>query len=505
MAIPVTVITPHSTMSKRTTQMRLSAQTTPESPVAGRSRGGEAIVHIGVGNFHRAHQAMIYDRLLHDGGDNRWRICGVGLMPGDRAMRDALEPQDYLYTLTEKNPDGSTRSQVIGSITDFLVAPEDPEAVIARLADPGVAIVSLTITEGGYNINRSTGEFERDAPAILADVASPERPTTVFGYVTAALRRRRDNGTAPFTVLSCDNIPGNGEVARNSVCAFADLVDPELAAWIRTTVAFPNSMVDRITPVTTDADRAAVESERGYTDAWPVVCEPFIQWVLEDTFPLGRPALENAGVQLVADVEPFELMKLRMLNAAHQAIAYPGRLLGYEYAHEAIADERILALVRAYFEREAIPSLPAVPDTNLQAYGEELISRFGNPAIRDTLARLATDGSDRIPKFLLPVTTASLDHGRSVRASALIIASWARDLRGLAEDGAELSITDLIRDDLTAAAHRSAESGDVADFLSLEQVFGQLGHNQTLLRATQESYRLIAEDGVAAALAAAVS
>ena len=279
---------------------------------------------------------MYLDALMNRGRALDWAICGMGLLPGDARMRDALAAQDYLYTLMIKHPDGSTDARVIGSIVDFVFAPDDPEAAVERLADPSVRIVSLTITEGGYNFNQATGKFDRNNPDVVHDLSEPARPRTVFGLVVEALHRRRSRGIAPFAVMSCDNIQGNGHVAQRQFTAYAELRDPAFAAWIGDKVPFPNSMVDRITPVTTEDDRALLADRYGLRDRWPVVGEPFTQWVLEDNFVAGgesRPAFEEAGVQLVSDVEPYELMQLRLLNASHQALCYPGYFAGYRYAH----------------------------------------------------------------------------------------------------------------------------------------------------------------------------
>jgi mannitol 2-dehydrogenase len=292
-------------------------------PTYDRSSLGVGIVHVGVGGFHRAHQAMYLDRLMNDGKALDWGICGVGVLPSDRLMADVMAAQDGLYTLVVKHPDGAFEPRVIGSIIEYLFAPDDPDAVIERMADPATRIVSLTVTEGGYNIHAVTGRFAEDDPAVLRDLQPGAVPRTSFGLITEALVRRRQRDVPPFAVVSCDNIQGNGTIARNSFAAFASLRDPELGEWVGKEVRFPNSMVDRITPVTTDDDRAELARRYGVADRWPVVCEPFTQWVLEDRFE-ARPPLEDAGVQVVQDVEPYELMKLRLLNASHQAVAYFG-------------------------------------------------------------------------------------------------------------------------------------------------------------------------------------
>lgn len=448
--------------------------TGPNGPVAipyyDREKISAGIVHFGVGNFHRAHQAMYLDDLLTMGEARDWGICGVGLLPGDARMRDVMQAQNGLYTLTLKFADGRLEPRVIGSIVKYLFAPDDPEAVLRQLADPKTRIVSLTVTEGGYNNHPTTGKFDLTNEAVVAD-ASAAVPKTVFGFVIEGLRRRRATGIAPFTVMSCDNIQGNGHVAKAAFVAFARIADPELADWIETSVAFPSSMVDRITPVTTDADRALVQEKFGINDGWPVLSEPFKQWVLEDDFPLGRPPWELVGVQLVDDVMPYELMKLRLLNVSHQAMAYFGYLAGYRFAHEAMANPRIRSFVRAYME-EATPTLLPVPGIDLNAYKDKLLERFSNPEIRDTLARLCADSSNRIPKWLVPVIRDNLAHGGGVALSGAIVASWARYAEGIDEDGHPIEVVDALGGVLVERARRYSE--DELSFLRNRDLFGAL-------------------------------
>ncbi len=430
------------------------------------------IVHFGVGGFHRAHQAMYVDRLLNAGGATDWGICGVGVLEADARMKAVMDEQDCLYTLVLKHPDGTLEPRVIGSIVEYLYAPADPQAVVEKLAAPETRIVSLTVTEGGYNFDQITGEFMADTPAVAADLQPGAVPRTVFGLVVAGLALRRARGLEPFTVMSCDNIPGNGRVARTMFTAFARLLDPSLADWMDERVHFPNSMVDRITPATTDADRELVRERWGIEDAWPVVAEPFEQWVLEDDFGLGRPAYAEAGVQVVADVEPYEQMKLRLLNVGHQAIAYFGVLAGYTYAHEAARDPLLIGLLHRYWEQEGRPTLSAVPGVDLDAYTAQLVERFGNEHVRDTLARLAAESSDRIPKWLVPVIGDDLTAGRAVPASAAIVASWARYAEGVDESGAPVTIVDRLADSRHAAA--LAQASDPLAFVRDASLFGSL-------------------------------
>ncbi|MCC3298221.1 mannitol dehydrogenase family protein [Arthrobacter caoxuetaonis] len=468
-------------MSKLSTTSLASLPRALSAPQYDRSQVSTGIVHFGVGGFHRAHQAMYLDRLMNAGKALDWGICGVGVLPADAAMKSVMDAQDCLYTLVLKNPDGTRAGRVIGSITEYLLAPEDPEAVIAKMASPQTRIVSLTITEGGYNFHHVTGEFDAGNPDVQADLAPGAVPATVFGLVTEALARRRDAGVPPFTVMSCDNIQGNGDVARRMFTAFADLRDPKLGEWMRTNVAFPNSMVDRITPVTTDADRAMVAEDFGIEDSWPVVSEDFEQWVLEDHFPLGRPPFEDAGVQVVDDVEPYELMKLRLLNASHQGLCYFGYLAGYRYAHEVCQDPVFARFLLDYMEREATPTLKPLPGVDLDEYRHKLIERFSNEHVRDTLARLCAESSDRIPKWLLPVIRENLEAGGEIHRSAAIVASWARYDEGTDEQDEAITVVDRLRGPLMTAAARNRE--DPLAFVSQPELFGDLASNDRFVQA----------------------
>lgn len=432
------------------------------------------IVHFGVGGFFRAHQAMYLDRLMNSGTALDWAICGVGALPQDRRIVDILQAQEGLYTLVLKHPDGRTEPRVIGSVLEMLFAPDDPLAVIERMADPGVRIVSLTITEGGYLVEQVTGLFKADDPGIAADLVQGSLPRTVFGMITAALGLRRDRGITPFTVQSCDNLPGNGTITKAMLGAYAQLKDAELAHWITEHVRFPNAMVDRITPVTADADRAMV-AQLGIADDWPVVCEPFEQWVIEDHFPAGRPSWEQAGAQLVDDVVPYELMKLRLLNCSHQALCYVGYLGGYRYAHEVCSDPLFVSYLLRYMEREGTPTLPPVPGIDLGHYRHQLIQRFANPAVRDTLARLCAESSNRIPKWLVPVIKHNLATGGEIETSALTVASWARYAEGTDEAGEPIDVVDRAKDRVMAeAAEQLRPDGDPLAFLRMPDFFGDL-------------------------------
>ena len=436
-------------------------------PSYDRSDLSVGILHIGVGNFHRAHQAVYLDNLFNTGRDHDWAIVGAGIKRFDADRRVLLQDQDWLTTVVELDPQGYS-ARVTGAMIDFLEVGENK--LVNKLADPAVRIVSLTITEGGYFMD-AAGGFDTDHPEIVHDAANPETPQTVFGMILAGLQLRRSRGWAPFTILSCDNLPENGHVARQSVEGLAGLISPDLCKWVADNVAFPNSMVDCITPGTSAREIALVSEKFGIDDHSPVACEPFRQWVMEDNFPLGRPALENVGVEFVDDVAPYETMKLRILNAGHAAIAYPGALLGHKYVHEAMADPDIVSWLVQLMRREVIPILPPIPGVDFEAYLKACVERFSNPAIGDTINRLSEDGSNRQPKFILPTVTEALAIGADINGLALEVAFWCRYC---ADTGDEL------KDDrgaqLVAAA--CATRKDPGAFLRVEPVFGDLGENE---------------------------
>jgi fructuronate reductase/mannitol 2-dehydrogenase len=417
-------------------------------------------------------------------------------------MAEALLPQECLYTVVERGAERDS-ARVVGSLGDYVFAPADSATVLGMLAEPGTLIVSLTITEGGYLVDDKTGVFDADNPAVKQDVNNAESPQTVFGYLCTALARRRDAGIPPFTVLSCDNLQGNGKVARTAVTSFARLRDDALANWIDANVAFPNAMVDRITPQTTDADRAMVEETFGIRDAWPVVTEPFKQWVIEDRFSSGRPPLEQVGAQIVPDVHPYETMKLRLLNASHQAMAYLGVLAGYRYADEVMRDPDFRTCIARMMDDEVTPLLPAVPGIDLTQYKRTLLERFENPKIKDTLARLATDGSDRMPKFVLPSLTEALAQGRPHRLLTLVVAGFVRYMRGVDEQGQPIALNDGRADELRRLATEA--SGDPRPVLSVQRVFGDLAQQtvwveelrQTLAELDARGAKAVVHDAIA--------
>jgi mannitol 2-dehydrogenase len=451
-----------------------------EAPNYDRGSIGVGIAHIGTGHFHRAHQAMYIDRLLRQGLAHEWGICGVGVMPGDWTMRDVLTDQDGLYTLILEKPDGSRDAHVIGSIIDYRYAPDDPESALEMLAALTTRIISLTITEGGYR--------DPDGPA--------------FALIVEALDRRRRRGIAAPTIVSCDNIENNGAIAARAVLANAESRDPGLAQWIAEEARFPSSMVDRITPATTVQMAAEVRRDFGVNDRWPVVAEPFTAWVLEDEFANGRPPLEQAGVLLVDDVAPYELMKLRLLNAGHQCLAYFAHLCGFEFVHEAAGDPVFADFLLAYFESEAIPTLPPVPGIDLHEFTRTLIERFANPGVRDTVARLCAFSSDRIPKWLIPVICDNLASDGSVRVAAAVVASWARYAEGTDEWGEPYEVVDQLADSLIPIARTQYENPTA--FIEIPAVFGDLAHQPRFVQAYSWALDSLHRKGARATLEALV-
>ncbi|MBB2200317.1 mannitol dehydrogenase family protein [Gluconacetobacter tumulisoli] len=411
------------------------------------------IAHMSVGNFHRAHQAVYFDRVLAIAGNTDWGILGIGIMDDarERAKASALRAQDGLYTLTECPADAPDTVRVIGSIVEYLHAPDDRAATIRRLADPAIRIVSMTVTEGGYYVDEA-GRFQLDHPAIAEDLVR-DVPHTVFGLLTEALRQRRDAGVGPFTILSCDNLPHNGHVARTAFLTWAHARDAALADWIATHVTFPCTMVDRITPAVRDADIARLDAASGVDDRAPVFCEDFIQWVVEDSFCAGRPPLEAAGVLFTSDVAPYEQVKLRMLNASHSMLGLPGVLMGYRIVSDIMRDRDVIELLERYLGFDAEPLLGAPPGMELHEYGALLLRRFRNQAISDQLLRIASDSASKLPVFVKDTATGTLARGGDPVRIAFLLACFVEYLRGTDDNGAVYTVTEphLTPDDLALA------------------------------------------------------
>ncbi len=455
------------------------------------------IVHIGLGNFHRAHMAVYLDDLFAMGLDHDWAILGAGVRAGDARMRDAMLAQNCLSTVIEMDPTGRSARR-IGAMTGFIAVQADNAALIAAMSDPAIRIVSLTVTEGGYYVDAATGKFDPHAADIVADAANPSRPGTAFGAILAALRQRKTAGVTPFTVMSCDNLPGNGHVTQAAVVGLAQLSDPAFATWVKANVAFPNGMVDRITPATGPRERA-IAAEFGLSDdPVPVTCEPFRQWVLEDNFPAGRPALEKVGVTFTDKVHLFEMMKIRILNGGHAIIAYPGGLKGIDHVHEDMADPTIRAFLDAVETREILPVVPAVPGMDLQDYKALIIRRFSNPEVMDQVRRLCLDGSNRQPKFIIPTIRDALAAGGKAEGLTLLSAMWCRYCFGIDEAGAIIAPNDPNWAVLQAKA-RAAKS-DPAQWTSMTEIYGDLASNTGFADRFAESLRYVWAQGAEAAM-----
>lgn len=459
------------------------------------------IVHIGLGAFCRAHLAVYTDDALEEGA-NDWGIIGVDTMSS--AIRDALKPQDCLYTLLARD-NGEDKLRVIGSMLDVMITSDQRSDIFNLLADPQIRIVTLTVTEKGYCQDAATGSLDEKHPAILADLANPTAPNSIPGFLTEAIRLRLQAGQPPFTVLVCDNLAQNGTRVRDIVSRFATLRDTELGRFIRESVSFPCTMVDRITPATQDADRATVSAVIGLEDAWPVVTEPFRQWVIEDRFPLGRPAWEKVGAIMVDDVHPFEMMKLRCLNGAHSTLAYLSVIAGVETISDAMADAALPKIIRRLWDQDLIPSLPVVPGTDVEDYTRELETRFRNKGVRHLTLQISSDGSQKLPPRLLEAARELYAADKAPQVIPLTIAAWMRFLSGRNERGTDYRIADPYVDRLTTI---TANAGDDPELLAdslfaVRDIFGDDLPANTHFRATVVRYlSSLMNDGTAKTLKA---
>ena len=442
-----------------------------------RSRITPGIVHLGIGAFCRAHLAVYVDDILPS--DPSWGIIGASLKRPD--TRNALAPQDFLYTLALRSGSG-TATRVIGSLLDVLDATTQRDELLAAMVDPRIRIVSLTITEKGYCHDPATGQLDPNHPEIRHDLAHPDTPVSAPGLIVRALELRHAAGISPFTVLSCDNLPANGETTARIITSYAALQGGALANHIASNVAFPSTMVDRIVPATTEDDRKLVLEANGLHDAWPVVTEPFTQWVVEDHFPAGRPPLETAGVEFVRDVRPFELMKLRMLNGSHSSLAYLGYLAGYEFVSNAIGDPAFHGFIHDLMTQEVMSTLPEDVG-NLASYRDALLERFHNPALRHRTWQIAMDGSQKLPQRLLGTIRDRLTRNASITRAALGVAAWMRYVTGIDEHGRGIEVRDPLAARLRAIAEAAgnAPAKLVTGLLKVREVFGDdLPENERL-------------------------
>ena len=450
-------------------------------PTYERSAIKTGIVHIGIGGFHRSHQAYYLHQLLSDHQNSDWGICGIGLREGDRNMANVLKKQDCLYTLITQHPDGKDSCEIIGSIVDYIFAIENPDLAIDKMAHRDTKIVSLTITEGGYNFNPSTGDFNFDNPDIQHELQNPNEPKTVFGFLTAALKKRKDEGLPAFTILSCDNIQHNGDVARKMLLSFAERQDPTLFHWIKNEVRFPNSMVDRITPVTPKFAIELLENEYQLKDDWPIVCEPYIQWVVEDNFSNGRPPLEKLGVQFVPDVTPYEKMKIRLLNAGHSVLAIPGAVHGHPTINACMEDKILASFMRQFMDKEVTSLLGEIEGINLTDYKNSLEERFSNPNIKDGVSRICSESSAKLPKFLIPTIEENLLAGGSIKYGTFILVAWAYySHKGVDINNNPIEIIDKRKEELHQVAKQYEQ--DQLSFLKIPDIFGNLIENEKFVK-----------------------
>ena len=455
------------------------------------------IVHLGIGAFHRAHLAALVDACLAE--DPRWGICGVSLRSPDTAA--ALGPQDGLYTLGVQSEVGLA-ARVIGAVREVLVAPGQPSAVLDRLVAEDTRIVSLTVTEKGYCHDPATGRLDPGHPGIVHDLgATTSLPVTAVGWLWLGLVARRRVGRLPYTILCCDNLPSNGATVRQVLLDYAALRDPDLAGWAADTLACPSTMVDRIVPATADADRAAVAGALGLHDAWPVMTEPFSQFVVEDHFPLGRPDWERHGVTMAEDVAPFERMKLRMLNGSHSTLAYLGCLAGHETVADTMADPAFRTLIGGMMTHEIMPTLAMPQGVDLPAYRDALLARFANPALRHRTAQIAMDGSQKLPQRLLGTIADRLDAGAPFDRLALGVAAWMRYALGEDEAGKPIEVRDPLAA-RTAACRASSAAEIVSNYMHLSAVFtARLAQDAQFIRTVTGKLDQLLNDGARAAIA----
>lgn len=467
-----------------------------ERPRYDRSALRAGIVHIGLGNFHRAHQAWYLHRLMQQGLAQDWAIVGAGVRPYDAVQRAKLAAQDYLTTLIELGPESSS-AEVVGSMIDYVAIEDGNGALIARMAEPDIRIVALTVTEGGYYIDPAGKGFDAAHPDIVHDAANPDRPRTAFGAMVAALRLRRERGTGPFTGQSCDNLQGNGRILRQTVVSLARMQDPELADWIEANCSFPNSMVDCIVPATGPKELAQALAF-GIDDAAPVTHENFRQWVIEDDFCAGRPDWDRAGATFSNRVHDYEVMKIRILNGGHQVISVPGEVLRVETISGCMEHPKIRALYDKVEREEIAPHVAEVPGMTPEAYVDLIARRFSNPAIVDTTRRVAFDGSSRHPGFVLPSVREGLAAGKPVSGLALVEAAWARMCASTREDGSEITPNDPFWEALMLRAQEA--KSDPRRWLEMRQTYGDLADKPRFADAFAHWLEMIWAEGMSAAI-----
>ncbi|WP_018108475.1 mannitol dehydrogenase family protein [Bacteroides propionicifaciens] len=460
-----------------------------------RSRIKAGIVHIGVGNFHRAHQEYYTHLLLSDADQQGWGVCGIGLRPTDKPLHEALKEQDCKYSLTICDRDGSRQVLWIGSLLDFVLGMDNPELAIDKIADPLTKIVTLTITEGGYNLDPESGEFRVDDELIKNDLKDPKSPKTAFGFVAEALRKRMKNGVGGLTILSCDNLQHNGTTAEKAFRSFFKLQDKELSRWAEKNVSFPNSMVDRITPSVSQEDIARLNKENGLEDLAPVYCEDFTQWVVEDDFVAGRPSWERVGVKLTKDVAPYENMKLSLLNASHTMLSYPAFLMGYRKVDQAIKDPEVAKYIQDFMDIDVTPYVPTPEGENLDEYKKTLMERFSNSSVGDQLARICYDGISKIPVYIVPNLIKMIKDGHNIDRLAFFVAVYRYYLKYQKDDeGNKFEINEPWLSDVDKKKIASSNAEDFLDITPLNSA--KLKGADTFILSYMSSVKSLEEKGV---------
>ena len=494
-------------MTAASPRPRLSGQTVghlPHSvvrPAYDRMQLATGIVHLGLGAFHRAHQAVYTEQVLN-AGDLRWGIAGASLRAAE--TRDALAPQNGLYTVAVRDS-AATHYQVIGALTALHVAPENPAALIKAMAQESVKIVSLTVTEKGYCHDPATGDLNADHPDIRHDLAYPDQPKSALGVLLAALAQRHKAGLAPFTILTCDNLPANGHTLHRVLQQFTRLARKDLLSFVKNEVACPSTMVDRIVPSTTDADRQMVAEALGVDDGWPIMTEPFTQWVIEDRFPHGRPDWGAYGAELVHDVLPYETMKLRLLNGSHSTLAYLGYLSGYETVAEAMADPALASLIEDMMAQEITPVLSVPQGADVAAYRRSLLARFRNTALRHRTWQIAMDGSQKLPQRLLSTIRERLAVNASIDRLALGVAGWMRYVTGVDEQGQTIDVRDPLATELRKRADQAGLNAEqlAPSLLGIEAIFGKdLPNHPVFVASVTKALGGLIEKGAKASVSA---
>lgn len=463
-------------------------------PSYDRDQINTSILHIGVGNFHRSHQAYYIHELIDKFKELDYGICGVDLLESDRKIYSILKDQDGLYTLFTKEANGAHKAKVIGSIVEYFYGPENPLAVIEKMANPDIKIISLTIAEDGYLLNEITGAFDINHPAVTEDIKNPFNPKTVFGYLTQSFKLRKLRNLPGCTILSCDNIKSNGDTMKQSLYNYVSKTEPDLLDWISKNTTFPNTMVDRITPITNAVDTLNLKENFAIDDQWPVVCEPFSQWVIEDKFIHARPNWDKVGVQYTEHIGPFENLKLRLLNASHTILGILGTLHGYKTVYETATDEDFMRFLKDFMDNEVTPTLTDSDNRSIEDYKNSLVSRFQNPHINDQLFRICQESSAKIPVFILPTIKYQLQNGKNLKQAAFVIAAWAKYNDGVDDNENPYEIIDTISGTLIRTAALSIQNP--MKFIEIKSVFGDLSSNEIFTSYYTEALTLLRGDKV---------